>query len=243
MTTPDSNRLFQALDATWPAAGFSRTGPWIIRKGDGGGQRVSAATSIADIGNGDITAAEFEMAALLQPPIFMIRPNDDALDQALDDRGYCIVDPVAVYSIEINALSETPAPATMLPTWPPLAIQTEIWAAGGVLAPRWNVMKRAKGPKTTIIGRYQDRPVGTVFVACHEDIAMVHALEILPEYRRHGTGRQMMKAAAYWAAKTGARWMTLMVTRANDPANALYRSLGMSEVAQYHYRRADKADL
>ena len=40
------------------------------------------------------------------------------------------------------------------------------------------------------------------------------------------------------ARREGADWLTLMVTRANAPANALYAKLSMPPVADYHYRRA-----
>ena len=34
-----------ALDRTWPPAEFHVVGPWVLRKGNGGGKRVSAATA------------------------------------------------------------------------------------------------------------------------------------------------------------------------------------------------------
>jgi ribosomal protein S18 acetylase RimI-like enzyme len=52
-----------------------------------------------------------------------------------------------------------------------------------------------------------------------------------------------MQAAFRWAATNKAAWLSLMVTRANIPANELYRGLGMHEVDAYHYRRAPQAKL
>jgi ribosomal protein S18 acetylase RimI-like enzyme len=50
----------------------------------------------------------------------------------------------------------------------------------------------------------------------------------------------MMQHAATWAGRNGATHLALAVTRANAGANALYSSLGMEVVGQYHYRMAAK---
>ena len=39
-----------------------------------------------------------------------------------------------------------------------------------------------------------------------------------------------------WAAAQGATHLSVLCTNANDAANALYSSLGMELVGQYHYR-------
>ena len=46
MTSAD---LFAAIDATWPPATMTQAGPWTIREGKGGGQRVSAASTEAEV--------------------------------------------------------------------------------------------------------------------------------------------------------------------------------------------------
>ncbi len=231
------DHLFAALDATWPAARTFKIGPWTIREGAGGGQRVSAATLDGDVRDKDVTEAEQAMRGVKQPPLFMIRSKDTKLDGWLMARDYDVVDPVVIYAAEASALARPMGPAKIFPAWPPLAIQTEIWAAGGVHQPRLDVMTRASGEKIALLGRLGDRAVATTFVACAGDIAMLHALEVLPDARRQGVGATMMAAAANWALLQGATTLALMVTRDNAPANSLYLSLGMGEVGQYHYRR------
>jgi GNAT superfamily N-acetyltransferase len=117
-----------------------------------------------------------------------------------------------------------------------LAIQCEIWATGGIGPARLAVMDRAALPKTSFLGRTQDRPAGTAFAAIHDGIAMLHALEITPARRRRGLGATMMRAAAHWALEQGAADFSLLVTRENKSALGLYASLGFSPVGQYHYR-------
>jgi GNAT superfamily N-acetyltransferase len=117
-----------------------------------------------------------------------------------------------------------------------LAIQSEIWAMGGIGPGRLAVMDRAPGPKMSFLGRSQDRPAACAFIAIHDGIAMLHALEILPTYRRRGLGRVMMRAAADWALAYGAHTLSVLVTSENQPARGLYASLGFAAVGQYHYR-------
>jgi N-acetylglutamate synthase len=229
--------IYEVLEGTWPAAAVHRVGPWLIREGQGGGSRVSAATAVDPVRAVDLLTAEQAMAALGQRPLFMIRDWDDALDLLLTDVGYQIKDPVVAYAIAVAGLSAGDLPPkTAFQAWPPLAIQAEIWATGGVGPERLAIMDRVLGPKASFLGRMQDQPAGCVFVACHGTRAMVHALEILPDFRRQGLARHLLIAAARWAQGQGMLELSLVVTRANVAANALYASLGMGVVGQYHYR-------
>lgn len=242
MTAPDLPRLYAAIDGTWPPANMRRVGPFTIREAQGGGKRVAAATlEDSEASDADIALARTAMKTLGQPDLFMLRADQDAFDQRLAGLGYDIVDPVNLYLCETRALTGTPPPpVTAFHIWPPLAIMREIWAAGGIGPARLAVMDRAKGPKTAILGRMRDMPGGTAFVALHGDIAMLHALEVPPNQRRKGMARHIMSAAAIWADRQGASHFAVLVTKANTAANALYASLGMRVVGQYHYRLKDR---
>lgn len=229
--------LFDVIDGTWPAARCLRQGPWTLREGQGGGSRVSAASAEGPVTEGDIAAAEEAMRAMGQPPLFMIRPGDEDLDARLEARGYAVKDPVVAYACPVGQLTDIAVPrVTVLAVWEPLAIMREIWAGAGIGPERLAVMGRAKGAKTGLLARYNDKPGGTAFVAIHDGVAMLHALEILPHQRQQGLGKWMMRGAAHWAAAQGAHTLAVVCTRENDGANALYSGLGMSVVGQYHYR-------
>lgn len=239
-----SNTWFDVIDGTWPAAGYHRCGPFTLRRGQGGGSRVSAATADAPANSRQIEQAEQAMRELDQSPIFMIRPDDTALDARLAGRGYGIADPVKIFACSARSLSDRPLPpVTAFTIWEPLHIMREIWQGGGIGAARQAIMERAPGPKTGILGRISDKPAGAGFVAVHGCVAMVHALEILPDHRRRGLGNWMMRAAALWALDNGAETLSVMCTRENRGANALYRALGMEGVGSYHYRRRDQGDM
>jgi ribosomal protein S18 acetylase RimI-like enzyme len=242
---PHMSALHAVTEATWPAASLRRSGDWIIRDGQGGGKRVSAATLAGDAATADIAAAEIAMQKLGQTPLFQIRKGEQVLDARLAEAGYQGIDPVNAYACTIDSLTrDRPPRVTTFDIWEPMAIQLDIWKAGGIGRGRIAVMHRAACPKTALFGRHDNRPAATGFVAVHDGIAMIHALEVLERDRRAGMGRHLTRHAAHWAARYGAGHLAVLCTRANAGANALYASLGMTLVGQYHYRiKEDTAPL
>lgn len=224
--------LAEVMEATWPAATRRTLGPFTLRDGAGGGKRVAAASV-----EGPFTEAELDAAvAAMAEPLMLIRAGDTALDAALDARGWRVVDPVVAYAAPVLRLTGALPPLAAFPHWPPLEIARSIWAEGGIGPARIAVMDRVAGDKAAVLGRIDDRPAGVVFVARHGQEAMVHALEVRRPYRRQGLARNLLAAAANWAAEQGATRLSLVVTRQNAAACALYARLGMEAVGEYHYR-------
>ncbi|MEE9454621.1 MAG: GNAT family N-acetyltransferase [Paracoccaceae bacterium] len=240
-TPPSADRLYAVIDTTWPAASMQEIGPFTLRRGAGGGQRVSAASLREDhFTPQDIETVEQAMDAITQPRLFMLRDQDQALGSALADRGYFIKDPVTLFaapSAKLAALDPKGLVAIDAPE--PLAVMVEIWQKGGIGAGRLHVMRRAPAPKACFLGRIMDQPAGAMYVGCDHDIAMLHALEVTPNMRRLGLGRQMMGAAGAWGLRNGAATFSLAVLTSNTAACGLYRSLGMVEVGRYHYRKQE----
>ncbi len=235
--TADLESLYAAIDATWPAAEMTPCEPWLLRDGQGGGKRVSAATAEEGVTDADIPSAEAAMRELGQDPLFMVRQGQDALDGLLEARGYQVVDPVNLYLGPIAPLADAEKPrALVFAIWPPLAIQKDIWVSGGIGPARVAVMDRVSGPKTAILGRHDQTAAATAFVAISGNVAMVHAVEVIETCRGLGVGRMVTQHAARWAQENGATQMAVLCTKANVAANALYASLGLSVVGQYHYR-------
>lgn len=228
--------LFAANEATWPAQRSFAVGGFTLREGAGGGRRVSSATCDGDWTDDQLDQAEAAMAGLGQPLQFMIRPGDERLDAGLAQRGYRVVDPTVIYAAPIAAFEPAPDPMTAFPHWPPLAITQTLWAEAAIGPARLAVMQRAPAPRAALLGRSGDRPAGVAFVAVHEGTAMLHALAVPEPMRRAGVGRNLLRRAAVWAGENGAMTLGLAVTEANAPARALYASLGMKAVGQYHYR-------
>ena len=230
----NTNDLFDVVEATWPAATETQVGPWLIRDGQGGGKRVSAARPLGSVTQDDVALAVSEMEKLGQPALFSLRPEDGELDSILAHLGYEVLDPSILF---VGPIFEGEAPpVTAFDIWPPLQIMKDVWAEGGIGPGRIAVMERVAGPKTSILGRISDRAAGCAFVAMHQTTAMVHAVEVLPDYRRNGLARNMMYAAARWAKEHGAEHFALVTTGSNVAAQSLYSSLGMSVVGRYNYR-------
>jgi GNAT superfamily N-acetyltransferase len=229
--------LVALTESTWPPAATHAVGPWLIREGCGGGQRVSAASPAADWQDADISKAEVAMQDLGQKPLFVIWPQDGALDAALEARGYRKHDPVVIYAAATADLAAKEPPfLSSFPHWPPLGIARALWAEAGIGPARLAVMDRVTVAKTAILGRTGDRAAGVAFVAATGNCAMLHALEVSPALRRQGTAHNILWAAARWSLDQRAAEMFLLVTEANSNARHLYTSLGMSVVGQYHYR-------
>ncbi len=242
-TSPTPNRLYGVNDVTWPAVEQRCLGPFVLRFGGGGGQRVSSASLWDDrFKDRDIGAAEQAMEAMDQPLLFMIRDNDQALDAALEKRGYFVKDPVTLFAGSSARLAEhDPKGLAVIDASEPMALMADIWKSGGIDAARLDVMRRAIGPKACFLGRADDQPAGVAYAACDKDIAMLHALEILPDMRRKGAALQMMGAMGAWALRNGATTFSLVVLTKNDAACGLYEKLGMVKIGQYHYRKKESS--
>ncbi len=244
MTFPTFGSLFAAMDATWPAARFVEQGPWLLREGQGGGQRVSAATALGPVSRADVAQAENAMRVFSQAPAFQIRPEDKDLDALLAARGYITLDPVLIYvGLVADIVAETRRSNTVMSTWPPLAIQRELWHSGGIGPARLAVMDRAQSPKAAFLGRTKDKAAGVAFAAKHDQMAMLHAIEVHPEFRRAGVGSQILTEIAFWAQDHECIYLSLAVTKENFAANALYVKKKMSVVTGYHYRRKQKEQV
>ena len=84
------------------------------------------------------------MRAWGQPPLFRIRPGEEALDARLAARGYVVRDPTLILAAPAAAIAVPPGEAAVFGSGP-LACMAEIWAAGGIGPARLAVMARVAG--------------------------------------------------------------------------------------------------
>ena len=232
-----SEDFARLLDATWPAAERVEVGPFTLRRGEGGGKRVSAATASGAVTEADIAAAEQAMDDRGQQAMFAVGSTQRALDRMLVERAYLTLDPTRVYQVPIRDLANPNAPADPgSSVWPPIQVQKDIWTAGNIGPAHLAVMDRVAGPKTAILGRSRDDAAGAGFVAVHERIAMVHALVVLPHLRRRGVGRNILVLAAHWGRENGADRLVALSTKANTGASEFFEQLGFTGADAWHYR-------
>ncbi len=224
MSLPDSQAVIDTLEATWPPADVIDLPPFRLRRGEGGGKRVSAA-SLHGPKPANITAAEDEMRRLGQTPTFRLTPGEEDFDATLEDRGYHVVDPTLLMAMPCSNFISTDAETGMTDA------VASLWDTGGVGPERRAVMDRVEEPKAVLNYRK-----GAVFVALGGHGAMFHALHVDAAHRRQGIGRVLTKAAVGWAAQHQVPWISLAVVEANVAAIALYASLGFQPVGRYWYR-------
>lgn len=226
--------LFAALADTWPAAERREHAGWLLRRGAGGGNRVSSAARLAP--DADPADAEAGMRQWGQAPLFQVRPGEGDLDAALAARGYARRDETLILAAPSAGIAAEGPDEAAIPCDAPLACMLEIWAAGGIGPERLAVMLRAPAPKLWLLGRLGDRPVGAGFAAIADGVAMLHALEVLDAARGQRIGERMTRMSAAWAQRRGAATFALAVTERNAAARALYARVGLAEAARYHYR-------
>lgn len=239
MTPPGRAHLEAALAASWPAERVQEVGPFRLRLSSGGGGRLTAATATGPADESAIATAAEAMAAAGQRPAFRLSPEEAPLDALLEEAGYRYADPTMWCWARCDVIAAEPIDRlAAFDLWPPLAVQEDLWEAGGVDATRRAAMERAAAPKAALLAREGDRCAGAAFVGAHEGLAMVHALIVATAFRRKGVARNLMRRAARWAVLQGAGRLVLAVSNTNAAARALYVGLGFSETGGYHYRIA-----
>lgn len=226
---------FDTLDATWPAAETRHIGQMLLRRGLGGGQRVSAITTRSVPTGPEMTQARAVLQGWGQPMLFRVEDDQADLDQMLDRQGFVVNDPSVISAGPIDL--PDPPQLGVMPVWPPLALAEEIWRDTGLAPARRMIMDRVTGPKTALLARLGDRPVGVAFAALDRGRVMLHALAVLPAAQRQGAGRAILLGAARWGHRFGATSLSMVTIRENLPANGLAASLGMQAVGHYHYRQ------
>jgi len=237
-----SERLLDALEATWPPAEIAHLGDWRIRRGLGGGARVSSVRPLGDPARAlpdAVDEAERIMRGWEQSPLFQLGEAGSALEVELAGRGYVLKTPTVLMAAPISDLAGRElAPVRLVESAAPLAVMETIWALDEIGPERLAVMDRAPGPKTFLALRLGDRIAGVAFVAAAGGVVMLHALVSAPTYRRAGVGKAGMIAAARFGLRHGATTLALAVTEANAPARALYSGMGLQAVGGYRYLQA-----
>ncbi len=91
------------------------------------------------------------------------------------------------------------------------------------------------------LARLGDTSVGAFKIFTDEPKASIYAFGVLPEYRRHGYGREILETMLPRLFAEGWTAVGLEVDSDNTPAQALYRSAGFRDVAIYSYYAFDVA--
>lgn len=221
----------------WPAPYVEEIGGWLLRYAGGVTKRANSVLPLgdpADVGAA-IEAAERFYAARDVPAVFSIGDGArSGLDGVLAARGYDVVDPTLVMSMDIagsasrvhDELPVDDAPSSQwLELW---------WAVDGRYRDHLAV---ARDIVTGVPAAYAEIPGLAVGRGVPQgEWYGIYCMAVAPPARRQGLGRRVLRALLRHAVQSGARRAYLTVTGRNAAAQALYEGEGFRPVGRYHYR-------
>jgi ribosomal protein S18 acetylase RimI-like enzyme len=227
----------------WPALTTEVVRGWTCRSAGGYSQRANSCLPLTDpqtdLG-GRITAVEAWFARQAQPAVFKVPEQKpwEALDAALEQRGYGLATPSKVLSkpaVQQTGSPEVHVSETFTERW------WQGYAPAAELAPRNReaALRIAALVARPVVVWANDagRDVAWAFTSLVGSRAWVFDVVVNPASRRRGWGRALLQTLEAEAARRGAQTLHLQVMADNQGARSLYAGLGFEESYGYHYRR------
>ena len=233
----NQNEFLKFLEDTWPPEQVIYFENWTIRITDGAGKRASAISLEGTWEETSFRKLKDLLGKLGKSEIFIIHQSGSLFEKELNKLNYQVFDKSCIFEISVTELIKSkPPPMSMFSIWPPLHIQKELWNSNGIGLQRQFVMDRAIQLKTSILGRWNDNPVASAFIAKSGNMAFLHALVVDQNFRRQGVAQALMRHAGQWAEKHNCAKLMVVTTEENAAATSLYTSLEFQLVNKYHYR-------
>lgn len=237
----------------WPALETVENGPWTLRFASGYTKRANSVQALGDPwpADGDQRVRAAEEAYLVRglAPTFKVpgHPAWAPLDQALEHRGYRLITPSQVLTLDLEGFSQAnnsgAPPAGVVETGFTPRWLEGLFAANAVPADQLDAarsMARAvEGPLVASVPE-GERDLAWAYVALVAPRAWLFDLVVAPEARGRGWGRAVVTSLAHRAHRAGATSLWLQVLEANTVARSLYETLGFVEAYRYHYRQLPK---
>ncbi len=223
------------MHAAWPAFEQRSHDGWILRHAGGVTKRANSVLPLgspADLG-GAIEAAEAFYAGKELRSVFSIGPGAPPdLDGELAGRGYELVDPTVIMA---GPITSAPAHEVRVEGRPWRAWLETWWAVDGRYGTGLEEAERiCTGVPAWYAAVEEDGvPVAVGRGVPQGDTLGVYCMATLPEARRRGLARSVLRALARQAGTASAY---LGVTAGNKGARALYGSEGLAVKGDYHYR-------
>lgn len=231
----------------WPALQTLVYDGWLLRFADGYTKRSNSVNAIysrdEDHLERKIGKCEELYAKPGLPTVFKITPfGPPSLDQALEARGYTLVDPscnMLLEDLDASAkplLTDVEVFASPTPAWletlaklnPKLSEHqlnvTSKMFSGSLLQTGCFTLYEGAFPVACGIGVIEDRMVGLFDIVTSE------------QHRNRGYGEQLIRNILKWAKDNGATQSYLQVLQHHPPAHRLYEKLGYRQIYSYWYR-------
>lgn len=246
----DIDAIEQAALTSWPALEEARIDGWLLRAAKGYTRRTNSANTAgarAERLDADLPLIEgFFVQRGLAPTFRLLStPEDEAIDQALGQRGYRRCDDVC--SVMVCRLHDQATPTAGAPHRVSLLPDAKAWLGAfmrikddhgphqgthlamlrAIAAPMAYATAQADGEDQAQccgLGVLSQGHLGLFDIATH------------PAHRLRGLGTALCKGLLDWGRAHGAHTAYLQVVADNRPAVELYRRLGFEELYRYWYR-------
>lgn len=240
-------RRFEAAGfRAWPAAAVHYDGTWVIRLT--AGHPAKRLNSVNPLDPGDVADIPERVARAARrfysygrPLTFRVSPlSGPELSDWFDAEGWARFDESLVMRLPLaqapvdEAIDQIPlkdigrfVSAALNVQGADPSLRAGLSEIIGAIQPETGLFAMERG----------DEPLATMICVHDSDLVGLFEVATHAAQRRQGHGRKLLLSALKWARLRGARQAWLQVEAANEPAVALYRSFGFTEVYHYHYRR------
>jgi ribosomal protein S18 acetylase RimI-like enzyme len=234
-----------AAAVAWPPTESLTLGSWKLSAGDGFSRRRNSAVPAGPLPESlDRRLADVEEWYRVRglPTLYRITPEcDAAVDGILAGRGLVLEAPTLVMSRMLDVPESTEG-VVGSPVVTDAWVETEIEALGvdrSSIGPWLATIAAVPSPTLFVTPIHDGTPVGAGFGVVVDGLLGVFEIVVRPEHRRRGHASRIMAVLHQFGVRAGAQRVFLQVLEDDEPAIALYRSLGYEVSHRYWYRRAD----
>jgi GNAT superfamily N-acetyltransferase len=226
----------------WPALRSAYCDGWLFRFSEGLTRRANSVNALAPAGSflETLDLAEALYGRQRLPTIFRLSPlagNDP--DATLHRAGYRHVDETHVMTAALGEDIRVD-PDVEIEAQPSLAWSAGFAAANAISPAMRGVHDRMLASILMPAGYATvfeaGKPVAYGLAVVERGMVGLFDIVTVPDARRRGIGRLLVKSLLAWGRTQGASASYLQVLRRNDAARELYGGLGFAEAYCYHYR-------
>ena len=240
-------RIEAAASRAWPAKHQLQHGGWLLRATEGVTRRANSVLPLGSPPETNLEEALDAVQAFYQQHQLPIRfqltsaslPSN--LDEALDAVGFIVDMRVQVRTAPLQEIlvEDIKVPivvfGTPIPDWFH-AYQRFAGFDSKTMKVRQEILKRIPSEKAFATAILHEKVVGTGIAVVDGDLLGLFGLITDPAVRRQGIATSITQSLILWGMNRGATHGYLQVEEHNDPAKALYSSLGFEETYTYWYR-------
>jgi ribosomal protein S18 acetylase RimI-like enzyme len=227
----------------WPSVETMVCGAWLLRFANGYSKRANSATTLGPQGDMDDDSVAHVLsraAAWRIPAVVRLTPLvHPSLEARLAALGFIEIEPTFAMICDVAAGPALDARVAIAPAPDDAWISANASSYGGVKSNAAHlraILDRIR-PNAAFATLVED---GTAIAwgigVVERGMIGLQDIVVAPSARSRGAGRALVNALLAWGAANGAARAYLHVLATNDPARALYRSLGFRDAYRIFHR-------